>query len=331
MVAGEGRLTYELVPDWEQLPAGWSHPDVAGVAVDSQDQVYVFNRGAHPVIVYDKDGRFLRSWGEGIFSRPHGITINNDVVYCADDTDHTVRAFRLDGTLLWTLGTLNKPSDTGYRPEGPSNLLSIHRGAGPFNRPTRLAVAPNGDLYVSDGYGNARIHRFSPGGELRQSWGEPGDGPGQFHLPHSVWVHTDGRVFVCDRENDRVQIFSPTGELLAIWTDLTRPGDLLIDGRGLVYVGEMAWQAGGISMAGKRHPETRSARMTIRDLDGRLLVSWGGPDPCEPGSFASPHGICLDSCGDLYVSEVTHTALSRDGRWHAACHSLQKFALRSDR
>jgi DNA-binding beta-propeller fold protein YncE len=318
-------FSFELVAEWEQLPPGWTHGDVAGVATDSQDRVYVFNRSEHPVIVYDADGRFLKSWGEGVFTRPHGITIHDDVVYCADDTDHTVRALSLDGELKWTLGTLNQPSDTGYSPEGRTNLLSIRRGAGPFNRPTRLAVAPSGDLYVSDGYGNARIHHFSPERELLHSWGEPGTEPGQFNLPHSVWVHTDGRVFVCDRENDRVQIFSPDGELLEMWTDVRRPGDLLIDGAGNVFIGEMAWNTDETHMDGRPFAEARGARMSVRDLNGKLLTRWGGDAPCEAGSFASPHGMCMDSSGALYVGEVTHTALSRSGRWHAGCHSLQKF------
>jgi DNA-binding beta-propeller fold protein YncE len=326
MLVGEKTMTFELVADWEQLPTGWTHGDVAGVATDSQDRVFVFNRSEHPVIIYDQAGRFLSSWGEGVYTRPHGITIHNDVVYCADDTDHTVRAHTLDGQLLWALGTLNQPSDSGYSPEGRSNLLSIRRGAGPFNRPTRLAVAPNGDLYVSDGYGNARIHRFSLDGKLIQSWGEPGTEPGQFNLPHSVWVHTDGRVFVCDRENDRVQIFSPDGELLSIWTNLARPGDLCIDATGNVYLGEMAWNMDETHMDGRPFAEARSCQLSIRDLDGNLLTRWGGDDPCAPGSFASPHGMCLDSRGNIYVGEVTHTALSRGGRWHAGCHSLQKFA-----
>jgi DNA-binding beta-propeller fold protein YncE len=323
---GSGELTFELVPDWEQLPSGWSHGDVAGVDTDAQNRVYVFNRGEHPVIVYEPDGRFLASWGEGVFTRPHGITIRADVVYCADDTDHTVRAFTLDGKLLRTLGTLNQPSDTGYSPEGRSNLLSIKRGAGPFNRPTRLSIAPDGEMYVSDGYGNARIHRFSADGQLIQSWGEPGTQPGQFNLPHSVWVHTDNRVFVCDRENDRVQIFSRDGELLSIWTDVTRPGDLLIDAAGHVFVGEMAWYLPETHLDGRPFVETRPAQMSVRDLDGNVLVRWGSDDPCAPASFASPHGICVDGDGNLYVAEVTHTALSRSNRYHAGCHALQKFA-----
>ena len=325
MTRDEGTLSYALLPGWEQLPPGWSHGDVAGVATDSRDRVYVINRGEHPVIVYDRDGRFLRSWGEGVFARPHAITITDDVAYCVDDADHTVRCFSLDGELRWTLGTAFRPSDTGYQPEAPSNLLTIKRAAGPFNRPTRLAVAPGGDFYVSDGYGNARIHHYAPNGELRHSWGEPGDGPGQFNLPHSVWVHTDGRVFVCDRENDRIQIFSPDGELLTMWTNVTRPGDLFIDADDRVYVGEMSWEPGDSSMAGKPWPEARPASLSVRDIEGNVLTSWGGPEPCAPGSFSSPHGLWVDSRGDIYVGEVSQTALSRYGRWRPDCHSLQKF------
>src|SRR5205085_3625905 len=192
----------------------------------------------------------------------------DDVVYCADDTDHTVRALSLDGQLLWSLGTLNRPSDTGYSPEGRANLLSIKRGSGPFNRPTRLAVAPSGELYVSDGYGNARIHRFAADGTLIQSWGEPGSQPGEFQLPHSVWAHSDGRVFVCDRENDRIQIFSPSGEFLEAWTNATRPGDLFIDADDRVYVGEMSWLKRARSLAGREWPESRDAQLSVRDIEG---------------------------------------------------------------
>ncbi len=133
----------------------------------------------------------------------------------------------MDGELLHTLGTPDQPSDTGYAlPPGSSALDTIARGAGPFNRPTRLSVSQDGELYVSDGYGNLRVHRFSARGELLQSWGEPGTGPGEFNLPHSVWSHSDGRVFVCDRENNRVQTFGPQGEYLEEWTNLNRPGEI---------------------------------------------------------------------------------------------------------
>jgi sugar lactone lactonase YvrE len=330
MIVGEGAYRYEVVEGWEQLPNGWFHGDVAGVATDSQDRVYVFNRSEHPVIIYDRDGTFLDTWGDlATYPRPHGISIVDDFVYLVDATDQTVRKTTLDGKILLTLGTSGQVSDTGYVATAPSNLTTIARAAGPFNVPTRLAVAPNGELYVSDGYGNARVHRFSADGRLLQSWGEPGTEPGQFNLVHSVWVHTDGRVFICDRENDRVQVFGPTGEVLAVWTNVTRPGDLFISKDGTVYVGEMAWEKGTRNMAAKLLPEDRPSRMTVRDLDGNILSAWGGPDPCTPEGFAAPHGIWVDSRGDLYVGEVTKTALSgffKQNPWREECHSLSKFA-----
>ncbi len=327
MIVGDGQYRYEVIDGWERLPDGWEHGDVAGVATDSQDRVYVFNRSEHPVIVYEPDGRFLDAWGDTtLYPWPHGITIVDDFVYLVDGADHTVRKCTLDGTVLLTLGTPGQASDTGYDADAPHNLTTIKRAAGPFNRPTRLSVGPSGDLYVSDGYGNARVHRFSADGELLQSWGEPGTGLGSFHLPHSVWAHTDGRVFVCDRENDRIQIFGPTGELQTIWKNVTKPGDLYIDAAGIVYVAEMAWHAGVPTMWGEPVHETRHSQMSVRDLEGNVLSKWGGPEPCTAGSFAAPHGIWVDSRGAIYVGEVTHTALSRSGRWHAGCHSLQKFA-----
>ena len=327
MIVGEGQYRYEVMADWEQLPNGWVHGDVAGIATDSQDRVYVFNRSEHPVIVYDQDGTFLDTWGDlASYPRPHGITIVDDVVYLADDGDHTVRKTTLDGKVLMTLGTSGQPSDTGYVANRPNNLSTITHGGGPFNRPTRLSVAQHGELYVSDGYGNARIHRFSPTGELLQSWGEPGTGDGQFNLPHAVWAHTDGRVFVCDRENDRVQVFGPTGELLSIWTNVTRPGDLFILPDGNVVLGEMDWLQGTPYLWGGTMTEDRPAQVSIRDLDGNVLTSWGTADRCAPGSFVSPHGLWVDSKGSIYVGEVTKTSLSRFGQAPDGCHSVQKFA-----
>ena len=331
MIVGQGDFKYELAEGWEQLPEGWRHGDVAGVATDDQDRVYVFNRGEHPVIVYDRDGHFLRSWGEGgMFARPHGITIVRDELYLADDGNHTVRKFSLDGELLMTLGNENQPSDTGYDPKVlPATLTTIQQPSGPFNRPTRLSMAPNGQLYVSDGYGNSCVHRFSNDGGLLQSWGEPGTGQGQFNLPHSVSVYIDGRVFVCDRENDRIQIFAPEGEFLEEWSeDVTRPSDLFIDAASNVYIGEIYWMSGKVSLSGRTWPEERYASITVRDIDGRLISKFGGEvdngDPCAPGNFTSPHGIGVDRHGDVYVGEVSQTSyqgtIYRDG-----CHSLQKF------
>jgi hypothetical protein len=327
MALGTEALRYEVVEGWEQLPDGWSHRDVAGVAVDSRDRVYVFNRGEHPMIVYERDGTFASSWGEGVFSNAHAVFIDrDDFVYCTDNGDHTVRKFRATGELLMTLGTPGQASETGYDGSNPRSITQVGE---PFNRPTKVAVAPNGELYVSDGYGNARVHRFSPKGDLIQSWGEPGIEPGQLNLPHSVWVHTDGRVFICDRENDRIQIFSPDGELLTIWDDdLIRPADVFIDAQNRVFVGELGVREGaqflfGISIASD---QPSPARLSILDIDGNLLARWGGEDRCAPGSFGAPHGLWADSQGGLYVGEVTYTALGQFGMVPADCHTLQKFA-----
>jgi DNA-binding beta-propeller fold protein YncE len=248
----------------------------------------------------------------------------NGTLFCTDDGQHTVRQFTPQGKLLMTMGILNTPSDSGY--DG-KNLDSIKRGAGPFNRPTNVAIGSKGDIYISDGYGNSRVHMFSPKGELKRSWGEPGSGPGQFHLPHGIAVASDGRVFVCDREADRIQIFSPDGEYLSEWTDTQRPTHLAFDSEGRVYVTELAWHEGDVSYSLGPITKYRHARMSIFDKDGKLLARWGTPEMAEPGSFAAPHGLALDSKNDLYVSEVTWTFAVSRGRAPEDCHTFQKFRL----
>jgi hypothetical protein len=320
------KVEYSVVEGWEQLPKGFAHRDVAGVAVDGEDRVYLICRGDHPIIVYDKQGNFLRSWGEGDFSyRTHGIYVApNGTIFCTDDGQHTVRQFTPDGRLLMTMGTLNTPSDTGYNGK---DLDTITHGGAPFNRPTNVAIGPKGDIYISDGYGNARVHVFSQKGELKRSWGEPGSGPGQFHLPHGIAVAADGRVFVCDREADRIQIFSPDGEYLSEWTDTQRPTHLCFDAEGRVYVTELAWHEGDKSYSLGPITKYRHARMSVFDKDGKVLARWGTPQAEAPGSFAAPHGLAIDSKNDLYVSEVTWTFAVSRGRASEDCHTFQKFAL----
>ena len=150
-------------------------------------------------------------------------------------------------------------------------------------------MAPSGDLYVSDGYGNARIHIFGTDGTLKSSFGGPAGGPGQFMLPHSVWVHTDGRVFVTDRENDRIQIFDAQGNLLDAWTNVTRPGDLYIDAQDNVYVGEMYWVPGMQSIAGQVWQEDRPSRLTVRTLSGEIVSRFGGEIGSDPCAAAQLH------------------------------------------
>ena len=334
---GSGAYRYRVVEGWEQLPQGWTHADVAGVATDSDDRVYLYTRSTPRVIVYDRDGRFIRSWGEGTFQdRPggsaHGITIGPDgAVWCVDDGNHTVKKFTPEGELLLTIGNQGVPSDTGYIGPQPgisgSTLLdSITHGGPPFNRPTNLAFSPNGDFYVSDGYGNARVHRFAADGMLKQSWGEPGLGDGQFNLPHGIAVHPDGRVFVADRENDRIQIFSPDGEYLAQWQDTQRPTQLQIGADGVVYVAELWRRVGEVSQRLGRNEVDAPARISVLASDGSVLARWGGPNRCDPGMLCAPHSLALDSRGDLYVGEVTYTFGVSRGDTPADCHTFQKFA-----
>jgi len=328
MTHAPASLHFEVHQDWEQLPAGWDHADVAGVAVDAHDNVYLITRSEHPVIVYDRDGHFLRSWGEGQFTRrTHGITIGPDgMVYCTDDGDHTVSKLTPDGQLLHKFGTSGQPSDTGYDGRNPA---SIQRASGPFNRPTNLAVAPSGDVYISDGYGNARVHRFSADGALIQSWGEPGRRPGEFITPHGIGVSADGRVFVCDRENDRIQIFSPDGNVLDIWEEVQRPCQVFMAADGSVYVAELPWAQGATSGRRGEIPAYEPGHLAVLDGQGHLQARIGDDgDPCLAGNFAAPHGLCVDSSGSVYVAEVTGTFAVTPGRVPAGCHSFQKFVRR---
>jgi DNA-binding beta-propeller fold protein YncE len=307
------------------LPEGWSFVEVAGVAVDSRDRVFVFSRGAHPVIVFNRDGSFAGAWGESlVFARPHGITIGpDDSVYLIDDLDHTVRKFSPEGKLLLTLGTSGRPSDTGAT---SVDFRTIVRAAAPFHYPTNLAIAPSGELYIADGYGNARVHRFSADGRLLGSWGEPGTEPGQFHVPHGIAIDRNGTVYVADRENSRIQRFDPEGQFVDQWSGIARPCQVAIGQGGEVYVAELGYRAGMWPDTSPPTPDATGGRVSVFDQDGHLLSRWGGGEnPCAPGDFFAPHDICLDSRGDLYVGEVMMSAGGRKGLVPHTCHSLQKF------
>jgi DNA-binding beta-propeller fold protein YncE len=329
-----GRLRrYEARDDWARTPEGVRHADVAAVDVDADDRVYLFTRSDHQVLVYEPDGTFVRSWGQGVFTNPHGLTVGPDgSVYCVDAGDHTVRAFTPEGRLLRTLGTPGRPSDTGYVAGRPAEVHSVEHvryGGGPFNRCTNLAAGPSGDLYVTDGYGNCRVHRFSPSGELLGSWGEPGTGPGRFHLPHGLAVDADGRVLVADRENDRIQVFTPDGGFVEEWTDVQRPCDLTVAPDGTVYVAELWRPAGSRSFVSGATRGDRPGRLSILSPRGEVIERWGDStsDRAAVGNFIAPHGIARDSRGDLYVAEVTHTFAVGPGRVAPSCgrHQLQKF------
>jgi len=259
--------------------------------------------------------------GEHYFTFPHGLSVGLDgFVYTADSRDHSVRKWTPDGRPVMTLGSphQNAPAFSGK----------------PFNRPTHATAAPNGDVYVSDGYGNARIHCFSPEGELKFSWGAPGNGPGEFNTVHSVFIDPDAEIlYAADRFNNRVQFFTLAGAYLGEWGGLRLPQSVHKGPDGAFYVAEL------------------SHRVTVLGRDGAVLARWGdgvavdefetggvalalpsapSRDPMVkgrvvnepgPGLFCAPHGIDVDSAGSFYVAESSESWIGLD----RGSRSIQKF------
>jgi DNA-binding beta-propeller fold protein YncE len=287
MPYGAGKYTYELVENWAKLPAGTSFLDVGGISIDAQDRVFILNRSEHPVMVFDREGNFLSTWGEGQFKRAHGSGVDPDgSIWVTDDENHTVRKFTPEGKLLMTLGNEGQPSDTGYVQKWINffwSLNTITRGGPPFNRPTGVAVSASGEIYVADGYGNARVHKFSPDGELLLSWGGPGY-----------------------RTSERIQIFDSQGKFLDQWEDVFRPTDVFIDDDGAVYVPELC------------------LRVSIFNQDGKLLARWEEEEATDINKvmFVAPHAIAVDSHGDIYTGDVawTNSKIDRGPK------TMQKFA-----
>ncbi len=327
MHVGTPPFRYRVDESWPSFPCKGDAGEAVGVACDSSDRVYVFLRGPKPVQVFERDGTLITTWGEGAFVRPHGIHIGaDDTVYCTDDFGHAVHAFTTKGERRFTLGN-GQPSDTGAT---SIDYRTIKKAAGPLNFPCNLATAPSGELYVADGYGNARVHRYAHDGRLIQSWGEPGAGPGQFHVVHGIAVDAQGVVYVADRENGRIQLFSDKGNYLGEWTDVARPCEIFIDKAGWCYVAELGFRAGRWPGTGVHQPGQTGGRVSIFDRQGKLHARWGGGDnPCAAGDFFAPHDIWVDSHGDIYVGEVTLSGGGRADVVPGTCHSLQKFVRQS--
>lgn len=321
---GQGAFRYRVVPGWPRWAEADRPVEVAAVATDSTDRVYLFQRGGHPVQVFTPDGEPVDSWGDTEIERAHGLTLGaDDSVYCVDDLDHTVKKFSRDGRRLLTLGNSGQPSDTGAT---SVDYREIQCAAGPFNFPTDLALGPQGELFVTDGYGNAKVHKFSPEGELLLSWGEPGSAPGQFHVPHGVAVDSAGRVYVADRENSRIQRFDLDGGFLDEWTDIARPCQVFIDPEGNVFVAELGYRAGLWPGTSAPSPTATGGRVSIFSAEGVLLSRWGGgDDPSAPGDFFAPHDIWLDGQGSIYLAEVWWSAGGKRGMVPASHRTIQKF------
>ncbi|MBI2859197.1 MAG: hypothetical protein HYX90_08975 [Chloroflexi bacterium] len=291
MAYGSGDYLFELDSNWARYPSDWTWGFVSGLAVDSRDRVYAFDRGGpRPVMVFDSSGNPAGDWGQGKFRSAHGIYVDPEgSIFCTDNGNHTVSKFSPDGRLLLVLGTKDKPSDTGYAQEPGASMESavktIRRSAPPFNKPTNVVVSKSGDIYVSDGYGNARIHKFSAQGKLLLSWGEPGSGPGQFKIPHRAWLDRQGQVWVADRENSRIQIFTQDGKYVREWPCF-RPTDIFIDPDDVVYVGEGKPRLG----------------ISLFTTAGELLARIAGNADVQAGEWGiSPHSLAVDSKGNVYT------------------------------
>ncbi len=261
---------YRPVPGWPKLPPGVTLGPAAAVATDAADRVYVFHRGPKPVLVFERDGTFVRSWGDEHVKTAHGLRIDGEGnVWVTDVGNHQVMKFDPNGKLLLSLGEKGKPGNTPDR----------------FDRPTDVAVTPGGDFYVTDGYGNSRVMKFSRDGKLLTQWGSKGSRDGEFHLPHAVCLDAKGLVYVGDRENNRVQVFDPDGRFLETWTESGAP-------YGLFRLGDRPYVAGG-----------RANWVRVLGPDGKPVGRWGGKG-IDPGQFLLPHVLCVDSRGSVYVAEV---------------------------
>jgi len=286
------------VQGWGLVPHGISFAgDATAVTVDSQDRVVIFNRGPVPVVVFDSEGNYLSSWGEGDYHAPHAVAIDaEDNVLLVDtggsylgEGGHVFEKRTLEGELLLRIGSQGKCAER-YSGE-------------PFNGPTDVAVHPRtGELFITDGYGNSRVHRFSPEGEHIASWGELGSDPGHFDVPHGIAFIDDDHVAVCDRENFRVQIFTTEGEFVEQWF-AHRPGAIRAAG-GLLYLAELgpvAFQWGLPNLG---------CRIRILSMDGRDVARFGNALPgTGPDQFIAPHGLGIDSVGSVYIAEVSKTWL----------------------
>ena len=287
---GVDNYQYEAVEGWP----GMEIPGIASdVATDSEDRVYLATRTGYSfddrsgaILVFDRDGKFLKSFGDDKLQSPHHIWISaDDEIYLADSWDHVVRRYNTDGEMLQVIGT---PGQAGMADQ-------------PFNQPTGGVLAPqSGDLFVADGYRQCRVHRFSVEGDLKLSWGSgewheydfaifghdptPGTGPGEFKLPHGISVDKNDRVYIMDRENNRIQVFDENGDYQYEWS-IPGPNQAFIDEDDVMH-------------------SASNGQVYLSRLDGELIGSWCSRGP-EPWQFTGgPHGLWIDSHGDIYVGQV---------------------------
>ncbi len=268
MTLGDRR--YRAERDWAKLPGDDRFGFISDLAVDSEGRVYVAQRTDPPILVFDPAGAFLGAWGDGEIVDPHGLFMApDDRLFVVDRDAHQVLVFDCDGRRQLSLCERHAP-----------------RHGAPFNHPTDAAVAPDGEIYVTDGYGNTMVHRFAADGRHIASWGRPGSDPGTFSTPHAIWIDPAGRVLVADRENNRIQIFDRSGRFLYAWGGFYHPMDIWADAAGAIYVTDQV------------------PRLYRLAADGTVTGR------CR-GAVNGAHGIWGDTKGHLFLAELPPGRITR--------------------
>jgi DNA-binding beta-propeller fold protein YncE len=294
-------LPYQVVPAWPRLPLHENFMETAGVAVDGQNNVYVLHRGRNPIMQFNADGQLIRAFGDGLFDRSHSIRIDSEGnIWTVDDGSHTVLKLNRHGRIQMVLGRWRSPSDAkSAMPDGSAGgpLRGLRdEGVVRFSRPTDVAFGPNGDIFVADGYGNSRVVKFSKDGRFLKEWGKRGSAPGEFHTPHSIVADKQGRVYVADRENYRIQVFDAEGKFLKEFRQ-GAPWGLAITADDHLFM------ADGYN--------NRIVKMT---LDGKVVGAFGSHGK-QPGQFHYCHQLAVTPEGAaVYTAEILN--------WRA-----QKFVL----
>jgi hypothetical protein len=285
-------ISYEVDPQWPERPAGMEWGQMPGVAVDRQDRVWIFTRAKPPVQVYDTAGKFLFAWGEDVVGLAHQIRFDQQGnVWLADVGKHVVMQLTPDGKLLRTLGTPNEPGEDDRH----------------LNKPTDMVVTPAGDVFVSDGYGNARVVHFDKDGKFVKAWGKLGTAPGEFNVPHSIVVDSQGRLYVADRNNVRVQVFNQEGKFLAEWRNLLVPWSFWISPSDEIWIcgsSPMIWRSTDAVLG---CPPKDQLFMKF-DTSGKIHQLWTFPKSEDgkekPGELNWLHSLAFDSQGAVYLVDI---------------------------
>jgi sugar lactone lactonase YvrE len=293
---GSSRPGYHVVHGWPNLPEGRVLGSAAGVAVNREGEVFVFHRAGRvwseplptdpisgpTIAVFDnRTGQLLREIAAGIFAVPHGLSVDRDGnLWATDVALHQVIKLAPDGRVLMTLGTRAEPGADGQH----------------FNRPTQVGFAADGTILVADGYRNTRIARFSADGRFIGQWGTPGNGPAEFNTPHGIAIDAAGKVYVADRENDRIQVFSPAGKLLEIWASpqIGRPYGIALLGPDRFAIAD-----------GGEQPEDGPDRSALVIVDGHgKVIERVGRFGNQDGQFRMAHHLAVDAQGAIYVVDI---------------------------